>query len=86
MSYTDTDTDCIICVTDNGDISNVHTDFDLSDILVSSEDMVDKIWQLVLTLSLRKNGATVSITFSNWQRNGATVDESYFLLSCSMTS
>ena len=39
-----------------------------------------------LTLSLRKNGATVSITFSNWQRNGATVDESYFLLSCSMTS
>ena len=41
---------------------------------------------LVLALSLRKNGATVSITFSNWQRNGATVDESYFLLSCSMTS
>ena len=39
-----------------------------------------------LTLSLRKNGATVSITFSNWQRNGTTVDESYFLLSCSMTS
>ena len=41
---------------------------------------------LRLTLSLRKNGATVSITFSNWQRNGTTIDESYFLLSCSMTS
>ena len=41
---------------------------------------------ICLTLSLRKNGATVSITFSNWQRNGATVAESYFLLSCSMTS
>ena len=26
-----------------------------------------------LPLSLRKNGATVSITFSNWQRSGATV-------------
>ena len=40
----------------------------------------------ILTLSLRKNGATVSITFSFWQKNGATVDESYFLLSGSMTS
>ena len=33
MSYTGTDTDCIIFVTDNEDISNVPTDFDLSDIL-----------------------------------------------------
>ena len=43
MSYTATDTDCIIFVTDNGDISNVHTDFDLSAISMSSEDMVDII-------------------------------------------
>ena len=41
---------------------------------------------IILTLSLRKNGATVSITFSNWQRNGATVAVSYFLLMCVMTS
>ena len=42
--------------------------------------------QQSLTLSLRKNGATVSITFSNWQINGATAAESYFLLACSITS
>ena len=45
-----------------------------------------EVWGNALTLSLHKNGATVSITFSNWQRNGATVAESYFLLSGSMTS
>ena len=43
MSYTGTDTDCIIFVTDNGDISNVHTHFNLSDISMSSEDTVDII-------------------------------------------
>ena len=47
MSDTGTDTDCTIFVTDNGGISNVHKDFDLSDILVSSEDTVDKIFQFV---------------------------------------
>ena len=36
MSDTGTDTNCTIFVTDNGDISNVHKDFDLRDILVSS--------------------------------------------------
>ena len=51
-----------------------------------SEDIPEVALDIALTLSLRKNGATVSITFSNWWRNGATVDESYFLLSCSMTS
>ena len=43
MSDTSTDTDCTTFVTDNGDSSNVHKYFDLSDILVSSEDMVDRI-------------------------------------------
>ena len=43
ISYTDTDTDCIIFVTDNGDISNVHTDVDLSELLLSNEDTVDRI-------------------------------------------
>ena len=38
-----------------------------SNITVSFAPMVK------LTRSLRKNGATVSITFANWQRNGATV-------------
>ena len=36
-------TNCIFFVTDNEDISNVHTDFDLSDISMSSEDTVDII-------------------------------------------
>ena len=41
MSNTDTDSDCTICVTNNGDIANVDKYFDLSDISVSSEGTVD---------------------------------------------
>ena len=41
MSDTGTDSDCTICVTNNGDIANVDKDFDLSDISVSSEGTVD---------------------------------------------
>ena len=36
-----TDSDCTICVTNDGDIANVDVDFDLSDISVSSEGTVD---------------------------------------------
>ena len=43
MSDIGTDTDCKFFVTDNGDSSNVHKDFDLSDISVSSEDTLDII-------------------------------------------
>ena len=43
MSDTGTHTDCTIFVTDNGDISNFHKDFNLGDVLVSSEDTVGKI-------------------------------------------
>ena len=41
ISDTDTDSDCTICVTNNRYIANVDKDFDLSDISVSSEGMVD---------------------------------------------
>ena len=41
MSDTGTGSDCTICVTNNGDIANVHKDFDLTDISVSSEGTVD---------------------------------------------
>ena len=41
MSDTGTDSDCTICVTNNGDIANVDKDVDLSDISVSSEGTVD---------------------------------------------
>ena len=34
----------------------------------------------VLTLSLRKNAASVPLTFSNWQKNGASVPEKSLLL------
>ena len=41
MSDTGTASDCTICVTNNGDITNVDKDFDLSDISASSEGTVD---------------------------------------------
>ena len=41
MSDTGTGSDCTMCVTNNGDIANVDTDFDLTDISVSSEGTVD---------------------------------------------
>ena len=41
MSDTGTDSDCTICVTNNGDVANVDKDFDLNDISVSSEGTVD---------------------------------------------
>ena len=41
MSDTGTDSDCTICVTNNGDNANVDKYFDLSDISVSSEGAVD---------------------------------------------
>ena len=41
MSDTGTDSDCTICVTNNGDIANVDKEFDLGDISVSSEGLVD---------------------------------------------
>ena len=41
MSDTGTGSDCTICVNNNGYIANVDKDFDLSDISVSSEAMVD---------------------------------------------
>ena len=41
MSDIGTDSDCTICVANNGDIANVYKDFDLSDISVSSGGTVD---------------------------------------------
>ena len=41
MSDTGTGSDCIICVTNNGDIANVDKDLDLTDISVSSVGTVD---------------------------------------------
>ena len=41
MSDTGTDSVCTICVTNNGDIDNVDKDFDLNDISIWSEGMVD---------------------------------------------
>ena len=35
MSDTGTDSGCTICITNNGDIANVDSNFDLSDISVS---------------------------------------------------
>ena len=43
MSYTRPYIDCTIFVTDKWDISNVHKDFDLSDILVSCYHTLDRI-------------------------------------------
>ena len=41
ISDTGTYSDYTICVTNNGDIANVDKDFDLSDISISSEGIVD---------------------------------------------
>ena len=41
MNDTGTGSNCTLCVTNNGDITNVDKDVDLTDISVSSEGTVD---------------------------------------------
>ena len=56
MGDTGTDSDCTICVTNNGDIADVDKDFDLSGISVSSEGTVDSTDFDSLTESDNNNG------------------------------
>ena len=56
MSDNRADSDCTICVTNNGAIANVDKDFDLSDISVSSEGMIDLTDFVSFCLSDNNNG------------------------------
>ena len=70
MSDTGTDSDCTMCVTNNGDIADVDKDFDLSDISVSSEGTVDLTACLTITMAMYM--LMISQTLSNTQHTKQT--------------